>query len=609
MSFSAATLSGTPTQSGNFPITVTATDANGCTGNQSYTLVINCSFSIVPGSHNYIAAGENGSVGVTAGSNCNWTAQSNVPWITLVNSGGTGNGSVNFIVEANPGAQRTGTVTIAGQTFTASQDAFGCPTVTVSPATLSNGFVGAAYNQTLMASGGVTPHNFILSGGALPAGFTLSNEGTISGTPSAQGNYTFTIKATDTNGCIGMRSYTVIVSGMGLMFYPLPAPVRLLETRAGFTGCFSPGAHILGGTSLTQIGRGTCGIPATAKAITGNITTVQSGGGYLTLYPSDAAQPLVANSNYNPNEILNNVFTVGLGASDGAFKIFVTSNTDVVVDVTGYYAPPGAGGLYFHPLPKPIRLLETRAGFSGCNTSGTGLPGNMDTVQQARLTCDGVTIPETALAIVGNATTVNPQGPGFPYLTLFPADAARPLVASSNYLAEQVMNAPFTVGLSPAGGFKIYPTTQTHLIIDVLGYYSTDAVDVNGTGLLFNPLSRPVRLLETRAGLTGCDAPGAPLLTGSIRTQLARGVCDGVTIATNALGIVGNATVVNSTGGFLTFWPSSASQPLVATSNFASGQVFNRHFTVGLGAGDGAFNIFTQFTTDLVIDVSGYFAP
>jgi len=165
------------------------------------------------------------------------------------------------------------------------------------------------------------------------------------------------------------------------------------------------------------------------------------------------------------------------------------------------------------------------------------------------------------------------------------------------------------VGLSPAGGFKIYPTTQTHLIIDVLGYYSTDAVDVNGTGLLFNPLSRPVRLLETRAGLTGCDAPGAPLLTGSIRTQLARGVCDGVTIATNALGIVGNATVVNSTGGFLTFWPSSASQPLVATSNFASGQVFNRHFTVGLGAGDGAFNIFTQFTTDLVIDVSGYFAP
>jgi hypothetical protein len=127
--------------------------------------------------------------------------------------------------------------------------------------------------------------------------------------------------------------------------------------------------------------------------------------------------------------------------------------------------------------------------------------------------------------------------------------------------------------------------------------------------LLFYPLPKPVRLLETRAGFTGCFTPGAPLLAGSTRTQSARGTCDGATVATNALGIVGNATVVNSNGGYLTFWPSSAAQPLVATSNFTTGQVFNRHFTVGLGNIDGAFNIFTQFQTDLVIDVSGYFAP
>ena len=82
-----------------------------------------------------------------------------------------------------------------------------------------------------------------------------------------------------------------------------------------------------------------------------------------------------------------------------------------------------------------------------------------------------------------------------------------------------------------------------------------------------------------------------------------------MTVAANALAIVGNATVVNSNGGYLTFWPSSAAQPLVATSNFTVGQVFNRHFTVGLGNADGAFKIFTQFTTDLVVDVSGYFAP
>ena len=84
---------------------------------------------------------------------------------------------------------------------------------------------------------------------------------------------------------------------------------------------------------------------------------MQSGGGFLTLYPSDATKPTVANSNYAANEVLNNAFTVGLGATDGAFNIFVTSNTNVIVDITGYYAPPEAGGLYYHSLPKPIRLL------------------------------------------------------------------------------------------------------------------------------------------------------------------------------------------------------------------------------------------------------------
>ena len=42
MSFSGSLLSGTPTQTGSFPITVTATDSNGCTGSRGYTLVINC---------------------------------------------------------------------------------------------------------------------------------------------------------------------------------------------------------------------------------------------------------------------------------------------------------------------------------------------------------------------------------------------------------------------------------------------------------------------------------------------------------------------------------------------------------------------------------------
>jgi subtilisin-like proprotein convertase family protein len=399
-------------------------------------------------------------------------------------------------------------------------------------------------------------------------------------------------------------------SGTGLQFYPLPAPVRLLDTRAGEIACTQPSAPIAGQTSLTQMGRGLCNIPANAVALTGNLTTVQSGGGYLTLYPSNAPQPTVASTNYNANEIINNVFTVGLGP-DGAFKIFAFFTTEVVVDVTGYYAPPSTGGLYFHPLPKPIRLLETRAGEVGCNTPGAPIQGGVagTRTQQARLTCDGVTIPNGALAIVGNATTVGPQAGG--YLTLFPANAAQPLVASSNYNAGQVVNGPFSVGLAPTGEFNIFSFATTDLVVDVLGYYSTEANDVNGVGLLFNPLPKPVRLLETRANqAVGCYLPGLPLISGVENTQPARGACDGVTIPANALGVVGNATVVTpNAAGYLTLWPSTALRPLVATANYNAGDIGNRHFIVGLGAGDGAFKLFSSATTELVIDLSGYFAP
>ena len=485
----------------------------------------------------------------------------------------------------------------------------GCPTTSVSPATLPDGIVERLYSQQLTHTGGVAPNTFTQTAGTLPAGLTLSTGGLLSGRPTTPGSFTFTVQATDSQNCPATREYTVNITR--LQFYPLASPIRLLDTRIGQPGCDAPGAMIQGGTSRTQTARRTCSgqtIPANAMAITGNITTVESGGGYLTLYPSDVTQPTVANTNYLANEIINNVFTVGLGEPDGAFKIFVTSNTNVVIDVTGYYAPPATGGLYFHPLPKPIRLLETRVGFGGCNTPAATIPANTDVSQGAFLTCDGVTIPNTARAIVGNATVVNNVSGG--YLTLFPADVSRPLVANSNFTPGQVMNGPFTVGLSAAGQFKIYSTTVTDLVIDVLGYYSADAVDANGAGLLFTGLQRPVRLLETRSGFAGCTAPGVPITGGSIFTQVARGTCDGMVIANSALAIVGNATVVNSVaGGYMTFWPSSAVQPTVSMSNFTTGQILNRHFIVGVGAADGAFKIFPYVTTDLVIDVSGYFAP
>jgi subtilisin family serine protease len=69
--------------------------------------------------------------------------------------------------------------------------------VAVSTASLPDGAVGAAYSQTLAASGGKTPYTWSLASGSLPAGLTLGANGTISGVPTTAGTATFSVQASD----------------------------------------------------------------------------------------------------------------------------------------------------------------------------------------------------------------------------------------------------------------------------------------------------------------------------------------------------------------------------------------------------------------------------
>ena len=85
---------------------------------------ISCTYSISPTSQSFGDIGGSGNVSVTSPDDCNWTATSDDDWIT-VTSGDSGNGSgtVVYSVAANPDASsRTGTITIAGETFTVTQD-------------------------------------------------------------------------------------------------------------------------------------------------------------------------------------------------------------------------------------------------------------------------------------------------------------------------------------------------------------------------------------------------------------------------------------------------------------------------------------------------------
>jgi len=87
-----------------------------------------------------------------------------------------------------------------------------CPVISLIPATLAGGSVGTTYNQTLSAVGGVAPYTYTLTAGALPAGLTLSATGVLSGTPTLQGVFNFTITATDANLCAGVQGFTLTVN-------------------------------------------------------------------------------------------------------------------------------------------------------------------------------------------------------------------------------------------------------------------------------------------------------------------------------------------------------------------------------------------------------------
>ncbi|MBK9316852.1 MAG: choice-of-anchor D domain-containing protein [Acidobacteria bacterium] len=84
-----------------------------------------CNYAISPTSLSFNANANTGSVNVQANNGCAWTAASNAGFIAITGgANGAGNGTVNFTVDANLTTnQRTGTLTIAGQTFTVTQAA------------------------------------------------------------------------------------------------------------------------------------------------------------------------------------------------------------------------------------------------------------------------------------------------------------------------------------------------------------------------------------------------------------------------------------------------------------------------------------------------------
>ncbi len=169
---------------------LTVTGRNGDYGFVADSLTVYyCTYSIAPASAGKTAGAGSGSVALTSSNGgCRWTADRSVGWIKFAPGGsatadGTGSGVVNYTVDANPGPERTGTLTIAGQTHTVTQ-ANGC-TYTISSATASPGAGSGSGSVT------VTPSNSVCSWTASSNATSWLTVGSGSGTGTTAVSYSY----------------------------------------------------------------------------------------------------------------------------------------------------------------------------------------------------------------------------------------------------------------------------------------------------------------------------------------------------------------------------------------------------------------------------------
>ena len=207
----------------------------------------------------------------------------------------TATGSFDFTIDVKDSGGNTASAAFA-LTITAA-----VPITITTSSTLPQATVGAAYSQTLSATGGSPPYTWSVTSGALPAGLTLASGGAISGTPTAAGTFSFTVQATDSVSATGSTTLTVTI---------VAAPTALAITTASpLLSGYVSGAY-------SQTFRATGGTPpyawsVTAGALPGGLTL--SGGGTLAGQPSAAG-----NSNFTVKVVDSNSTAV-----TGAFAITV----------------------------------------------------------------------------------------------------------------------------------------------------------------------------------------------------------------------------------------------------------------------------------------------
>jgi hypothetical protein len=198
-------------------------------------------------------------------------------------------------------------------------------------------------------------------------------------------------------------------------------------------------------------------------------------------------------------------------------------------------------------------------------------------------------------AVVLNVTATNATASS--YLTVFPTGATRPTASNLNFVARQTVPNRVMVKVGTGGRITIYNFSGTTDVVADVGGWFTDAASTAG-GSVFSSIT-PARLLDTRTG-TG------PVGANATVTVSVGGA--GI-VPSTAKAVVLNVTVTNTTTpSYLTVWPDAVTRPTASDLNWVAGQTVPNLVVVKLGA-NGMVDVYNLAgSTDVVIDVVGWYS-
>jgi hypothetical protein len=430
MAFSSGTLGGTPSAAASGSITFQVTDANGQTGSASLTLTVTAGPTITTP-----ATLPNG--GAAAPYTQSLAASGGTPPYTWTVT----SGSLPAGLSLSPGGVISGTPTTAGgSSFTVqvadsvngkatqnfSLTIIAAPTIITSP-TLPQGEVGAAYSQTLIATGGSNAgFEWSIAAGFLPAGLSLSTGGVLSGTPTvaALGVSGFTAQVTDSaHGTARLAMSITVITGPAITTAPTlpngtvgvaygtvtlaasdgtPPYVWSITTVSLPSGLSLSGAT--GAISGTPTASGTASFTVQVSDAKGAIATKQFS---LTI----AAGLIITTAPVLPNATIGVAYAVTISAAGGT--------------------PPYTWSVTNGSLPTGVTLNSSTGALTGTPTSSGGSPF---TIQVTVTDSASVTAAKQFTLTIGAALTITsgaalPQGTlgqAYPTLTLAAVGGSQP---------------------------------------------------------------------------------------------------------------------------------------------------------------------------------------